>query len=60
MVTPTSTRPGILTFCTKVIPHASPGRVAWDLFIALLTVYVLLFIPLKVAFDWEIGFWMGR
>jgi hypothetical protein len=36
------------------IRHASTGRITWDMFLAFLTVSVLLFIPVKMGFDWQV------
>ena len=39
---------------THIISHSSTNRITWDLFLAFLTIGVVLFIPLKMGFDWQL------
>ena len=43
-----------LRHAMQLISHSSTERIAWDLFLAVLTVLVVLFIPVKMGFDWKV------
>mmetsp|Transcript_67822 Transcript_67822/g.187416 ORF Transcript_67822/g.187416 Transcript_67822/m.187416 type:complete len:760 (-) Transcript_67822:602-2881(-) len=44
-----------LRHAMQLISHSSTERIAWDLFLAVLTVLVVLFIPVKMGFDWKLN-----